>query len=221
MFDVKDFDVKKFDEILSRGLSYGLQSGDQVCIEAAICQTLGLGLSDDPKCVASSVRQFKISLNDSIWSSPEARAKGLRNLGLAQLGSLGVVSDDEFVTKLSERMIRILIPTLFREVFSNPPNPECLEAAHKCEFEGTVDAAEAASDAADGAAVAATAATDAYYSRAAAEAAADNRPSEAASYAAYVANSRAADFYLGIAAKLALDTLIELNSPGISLLDGK
>ena len=43
MFDVKSFDVAKFDSILARGLSNGLgKRGGQVCIEAAICETLGL-----------------------------------------------------------------------------------------------------------------------------------------------------------------------------------
>ena len=97
-FKIKDFDVKKFDSILAAGLSKGLGSrGSQVCIEAAICQVLDLPHSDDPGCVAASVRSFKIRLNDSNWSSSKARAAGLRDLGLAQLGSLGVVDDFEFI----------------------------------------------------------------------------------------------------------------------------
>src|SRR6516164_1788792 len=48
-FDIKTFDVTKFDRILSAGLSSGLgERGGQVCIEAAICQTLGLPHGDDP-----------------------------------------------------------------------------------------------------------------------------------------------------------------------------
>jgi len=91
-----EFDVEKYDTILARGLSHGLgEAGGQVCIEAAICEVLGLGHSDDPKCVSAAVRRFKISLNDSNWSSPEARAKGLRELGIAQLGSLGIVYDTD------------------------------------------------------------------------------------------------------------------------------
>ena len=66
MFDIKTFDVEKFDSILACGLSHGLgKRGGQVCIEAAICQTLGLPHGDDPQCVSESVRTFKISLNDS------------------------------------------------------------------------------------------------------------------------------------------------------------
>jgi len=49
---------------------------------------------------------FKIRLNDARWSSPTARATGLRDLGIAQLGSLGVVKDTEFVKLMAEKTIR-------------------------------------------------------------------------------------------------------------------
>jgi hypothetical protein len=186
-FDIQTFDIKKFDSILSHGLSSGLgHRGEQVCIEAAICETLGLPHSDDPKCVASAVRSFKISLNDSQWSSPQARAKGLRDLGIAQLGSLGVVDNVEFSKRLAEKLIRVLIPKLFRELFAG--NKTLQDAADRCEKEGTSDAADAAARAA-------------YAARAA----------DAAAYAA-------GDSYLILAAQLALDTLRELNSPGVTLL---
>lgn len=145
--NVQDFNVAKFDEILARGLSNGLgKQGEQVCIEAAICETLGLPHGDDPGCVGAAVRAFKISLNDSNWSSSLARAQGMRDLGLAQLGSKGLVDDVEFVTKLSEKLIRVLIPKLFRQIF--PENEACLDAADRCEQEGTKDAAANAANAA-------------------------------------------------------------------------
>lgn len=78
-FDISAFDVAKYDGILMRGLSYTLgTAGGQVCIEAAICETLGMAHGDEPGCVAKTVREFKIALNDCDWSSPAARAKGLR-----------------------------------------------------------------------------------------------------------------------------------------------
>src|ERR1700757_5200922 len=96
-FDLSKFNVKEFDRILACGLSHGLGiRGQQVCIEAAICQVLDLPHGDDPGCVDDAVRSFKITLNDSNWSSPQARAKGLRDLGLAQLGSKGVIYSQEF-----------------------------------------------------------------------------------------------------------------------------
>ncbi len=155
-FDVHKFDVQLFDKILARGLSKGVGRRDhQVCIEAAICQALNLPHGDDPGCVASSVRLFKICLNDSRWSSPQARATGLRDLGLAQLGSKGVIDDKVFTTRIAEETIRVLIPTLFREIFPN--NAKCLDAAYRCEKEGTNAAAAAAASAASSVYAAATA----------------------------------------------------------------
>lgn len=136
-FDVKSFDLAAYEAILANGLSKGLGNrGERVCIEAAICQVLGLEHGDDPKCVAGSVRDFKISLNDKPWSGAKARAEGLHDLGLAQLGSLGVVDDTTFNLKVQEKSIRILVPTLLRELY--PDNIAMLEAANECENLGTL-----------------------------------------------------------------------------------
>ena len=43
VFDVKSFNITEFDRILACGLSKGMgERGKQVCIEAAICQVLGM-----------------------------------------------------------------------------------------------------------------------------------------------------------------------------------
>src|SRR3990167_2568340 len=116
--------IPKFDKILERGLCSGVGKRDgQMCIEAAICAALDLPHGDNPSCVASAVRSYKIALNDKKWGSPESRAKGLRDIGIAQIGSKGVVDDREFVKRLAEKTIRVLIPTLFRERF--PSNARC------------------------------------------------------------------------------------------------
>ena len=134
-FNIETFNVKLYDQIIARGLSDGIGERDgQMCIEAAICTVLDLPHGDDPGCVAESVRAFKIRLNDAKWSSAEARANGLRDLGLAQLGSLDVVDDSEFAGRLSGMTIQKLIPALFRECLSN--FPDCLAAANRCEAEG-------------------------------------------------------------------------------------
>ena len=75
------------------GLSHGIgtpKPGD-MCVEAAVCYALGISHGDDPPCVDGALRAFKISLNDSAWSTALARAKGLERLALAQLGSAGVL----------------------------------------------------------------------------------------------------------------------------------
>src|SRR6267143_4378421 len=104
-----DFDVvvPKLEGILARGLSLGLgTAGEQVCVEAAVCEALGLPHSDDPKCVAPDVRVFKIALNDSRrWLSPKSRAKGLHDLAIAQLGTKSMKG---FAPRLTDKVIRVL-----------------------------------------------------------------------------------------------------------------
>ena len=76
-------------EIVDCGLvrGVGVALPGKMCVEAAVCYALDLPHGDDPRCVAPTLRAFKIRLNDSAWSSDQARAKGLRRLALAQLGS--------------------------------------------------------------------------------------------------------------------------------------
>lgn len=193
--------VPSFDKILERGLSRGLGKPDgQMCIEAAVCAALGLPHGDNPPCVAAAVRAFKIALNDSGWSSSQARANGMRELGIAQVGSKGVVDDVKFATRLAELTIRQLVPKLFREVFSG--NETLIAAALRCEKEGTKDAA-----------------------RNAAYVAADANAYAAAAYAAYAAAAADAaagatrDKYLILSANLALQVLTELKSPGVKYIN--
>jgi hypothetical protein len=224
-FDVNTFDVKKFDNILAKGLSNGLGTrGEQVCIEAAICQVLDLPHGDDPGCVDDAVRSFKIALNDGPWSSPLARAKGLRELGLAQLGSKDSIDSGIFTKLLAEQTIKKIIPKLFREIFTN--NALLLAIADKCEAEGTSAAAEAAAAwAAKAAGAAGEAAEAAAWAAAWAAKAAGAEAEAAAAEAAWAAKAAGAakaaagDQYLILSAQIALDILKELKSPGVSLLD--
>ena len=171
--------------------------------QAALCWALGLPHGDDPGCVAAAVRSCKIALNDGPWSSPIARAKGMRDLGLAQLGSLGVVADVEFSAKLAEATIRRLLPALFRNLLKN--FPDCLAAANRCEREGTVEAAGTAAGVA---------------ARAAGEAArvAEWAAEWAAASAAREAEAAAGDKYLLLFAAIVLGILREMGSPGCALL---
>jgi hypothetical protein len=240
--------VAKFDAILERGLCVGVGKRDgQMCIEAAICAVLDLPHGDNPSCVEPAVRSFKIRLNDARWSSPVARAAGLRDLGLAQIGSRGVVQGQEFAKRVAEQTIRILIPKLFRSLF--PLNSRCLAAADRCEREGTMAASRNAEAACADAADAAAACTEAAYADAAACAAYAEAASAEAAYAvaaaacaayAVAAAAEAADAvaacteaayaeaadnsnpdkYLLLSASLALQILRDLNSPGCAFLDG-
>ncbi len=93
--------AKKVLETVDAGLSNGLGKPEpgQMCVEAAVCYALGLPHGDEPGCVSASVRKFKIRLNDSSWSTNEARAKGLRRLALAQLGSKNILNETEFAIR--------------------------------------------------------------------------------------------------------------------------
>jgi hypothetical protein len=81
--------AKKVVELVDQGLvrGLGIQQPGQMCVEAAVCFAFGLPQSDKPPCVGQAVRAFKIRLNDSCWSTNVARAKGMKRLAVAQLGS--------------------------------------------------------------------------------------------------------------------------------------
>jgi hypothetical protein len=76
-------------DIVDKGLTAGLGEPEpgKMCVEAAVCYALGLPHSDNPPCVGSAVKAFKINLNDLVWPSNEERTKGMRKLAIAQLGS--------------------------------------------------------------------------------------------------------------------------------------
>ena len=156
-----------------------------MCVEAAVCYALGLPHGDDPGCVSPALRRLKIRLNDAArWSSPMARAAGLRRLAIAQLGSAGVLDDNEFVRHVVEMTIRKVVPVGLRAAATlNPTFADKLEAAAvRCEAEGTRASARSAQGVSSKArrAAAYASASAAFY---AASAAAD--ASDASAYAAY------------------------------------
>ena len=137
----------------------------QMCVEAAVCYALDLPHGDHPQCVSRALRSLKIRLNDSSWSSNEARGKGLRRLAVAQLGSRNHLDDKEFAKRVATLAIRLSVPAALRaaaSIHKDPKHQEALrEAANKCEREPTranalvakkvADAAYAAADAYDAA----------------------------------------------------------------------
>src|SRR5262249_22794737 len=90
--------ARKVIETVDAGLVHGMGNPvpGQMCVEAAVCYAMGLPHGDQPECVAPALRSLKIRLNDSRWTSDQARAKGLRRLAVAQLGSAGVLDEREF-----------------------------------------------------------------------------------------------------------------------------
>jgi hypothetical protein len=153
-------------EIVDAGLVSGLGKAipGQMCVEAAVCYALGLPHGDDPGCVSPAVRALKIVLNDANWSSPAARAKGMRRLAIIQLGTAGEVDDVAFAKAVAEMTISTVVPAALRSAASllTGEHKAALEAAAiRCETEGTSDAARAASYAASDAASDASDASDA------------------------------------------------------------
>jgi hypothetical protein len=180
--------AKKVLDTVDAGLVKGLgtQKPGGMCVEAAVCYALGLPHSDNPKCVSQAVRSLKITLNDQTWSSDKARAKGLRRLAIAQLGT-DTLDDVEFTKRVTEFTIRKILPPALRLA-------GLTSEADRCEHEGTADAAAYAARAAN--AVARAAARAAYAADAAARAAyaayaAARAAARAAAYAARAADAAA------------------------------
>lgn len=158
--------ARKVLEIVDAGLVKGVgnQKAGQMCVEAAVCFALGLPHGDDPACVSRALRSLKIKLNDSNWSSDKARAKGLRRLAVAQLGSRDTLDDTEFRKRVAKLSIQTCVPTALRAAASiqkDPAHVKALrDAADVCEREGTRDSALKAKKAAVAAADADAAARD-------------------------------------------------------------
>jgi hypothetical protein len=218
-------------EVVDAGLSSGVgeRKPGFMCVEAAVCYALGLPHGDDPRCVSPALRSLKITLNDKPWSSKEARAKGLRRLAVAQLGSVGVLDDREFAKRVAEMVIRKMVPLALRAAASIQKDAahkqKLIDAANRCEKDGTKAAANAASayaaaSAAASAYAAASAAASASASDAASAYAAASAAASAyaAASAAYAAKSKARDQVLSDFAEGVVQILIEMKAPGCEWL---
>jgi len=96
--------ARKVLKLVDAGLTSGLGRPEpgQMCIMAAINYAMGLPHGDNPEtCVGSAVRAFDIIINDSQWSSNDARAKGMRREAIAKLGS-NTLDQVEFSKKLTQ-----------------------------------------------------------------------------------------------------------------------
>jgi len=190
-------------EVVDAGLCSGLgqPTPGEMCVEAAVCFALGLPHGDDPKCVGAAVRAFKIGLNDAQWSSNEARAKGMREVAIAQLGS-DKIPQKEFVKHVVLGTVQKIVPLALRAAAKLiPAHADKLEAAAvACDIVTTLTAARyAASDAASAASYAASYAASA--------------ASDAASDAAI-----ARDGALSLAASIAVDALRKCRAQGVKWL---
>lgn len=219
---------------LVRGM--GVPVPGEMCVEAAVCYALGLPHGDDPPGVSTSLRALKIRLSDSNWSSNKTRAAGLRRLALAALDSAGHLDDKEFAKRVTELVIRKQLPAALRVAASvqrdHGHKAKLLDAAAKCEKEGTPGAAAAATSAAFSAASSAQAAGYAasiaanyavvasYGTPTYAAANAASNAAYAAATAAYAAaKNKGPDESLAGFAEDVVQILVEMKVPGVQWLD--
>jgi hypothetical protein len=103
-------------EVVDKGLTEGEGNPvpGQMCVEAAVSFACGLPHSDQPECVGSEVRAFKIELNDKPWTSEKSRARGLREVAVAQLGT-NTIDQEKFNYNLTERLKSALLPMAVKQ----------------------------------------------------------------------------------------------------------
>lgn len=117
--------------VVDKGLTDGL--GDPIpgkmCVEAAVAFASGEDHHDQPRCVYPALAGLKIGFNDDgLWSSDKARAKGLRRLAIAQLGTSRWTPQTwvKFEAKLQKRIIS---HTLRRIIQGLRPRRDDMESA--------------------------------------------------------------------------------------------
>jgi hypothetical protein len=177
----------KVRDTVACGLSHGLgiQKPGEMCIEAAVCYAYGLPHNDNPPCVGVAVRRFKIRLNDSKWSSPQARAKGMIGIAIAQLGS-NEIDQKEFAKRVTLKTINQIISNIAKKHLPEVEEEmrlvtDLVRASELCRMVRRYAAdAYAAGAAADAAAYAADAAAYAADAADAADDAADDAAADAA-----------------------------------------
>jgi hypothetical protein len=130
----------KIIELLQHGLVEGVGKPEpgKMCVEAAVCYALGEPHGDTPTCVGSAVRAFKIRLNDAKWPSNQARADGLREIAIAQLGS-NEIDQREFAKRVTLKVIQQITPIALRSAAKAVP-------AHEVALNAAATACEVAAD---------------------------------------------------------------------------
>lgn len=99
---------------LVRGMGYPIPG--QMCVEAAVCYALGIPHNDEPPCVHEDVRDFKVKVNDASWSSNVARAKGLRRIAVAQLGS-NEIKNGKFWEEVEFLILKHVFPKIATKIY--------------------------------------------------------------------------------------------------------
>jgi len=199
--------ANKINCLLDKGVTCGFSKDPkpgEMCLEQVVSYALGEDITDEPSCVGYEVRWFVTRLNDRNWSSPSARAEGMRDLAIAQLGS-NSLDQKEFLEKLSFAVFTKIFPAMFRELGEERWKKEIKSLEEAKDLE---EARKAASDVGF-----AYAAYDDDRYRYVAHA------SDVAYHVGYAARvSKTGDKYLKIASHLAVEVLREMKSPGCQFI---
>lgn len=148
---ITERDVREVLRIIDFGLCSQASTDNptvgKMTVQQAVCLVFKEPHWARPSCVAALLHQFTDRLNDARWSSNASRARGLRRLAVAPLGTADRLDQMLLAKELSRTMIVNLIPRVFRilaELFEAPYSTELLDAAKKCEREGTLNMASEA-----------------------------------------------------------------------------
>ena len=194
--------IRKLLATVDAGLTagVGVPEPGKMCVEAAIAFALGEPHSDGPTCVHPVVRAGKIALNDCAWSSDLARAKGLRRVAIAQLGSTKI-DYVKYVTLLAQYTHDEIVPLAAESAKTAAEYAESAESAAQYAAKTAAEYAESAAESAQTAQYAAQSAKAARYAKTAQYAAQSDR-----------------DAALRLSADLMVRALKECGSPGCAWL---
>lgn len=116
MLELDESAAKKILEVVDAGLCSGLGRPEpgHMCVEAAVAYALGLPFNDTPECVDKTLSGVKVALNDCLdYVSYEDRAKVLRRIAVAQIGSAGVLDIGDLILKVAQLTVKhAWVPTV-------------------------------------------------------------------------------------------------------------
>jgi len=212
--------VNKIHCLLDKGVTPGISKDPKpgkMCLEQVISYALGEEITDRPSCVGVQVREFVIALNDKDWSSPSARAEGMRELSIAQLGS-NFLDREEFVGKFSFVVITKMLPSMFKDLGEERWEKQINSLEKAKDLEEARKAAYAAAGAfAHSYFACDSACASAYYAYLYATSAYAAVAFASASFCAARATNTG-DKYLKMVAHLVVEVLKEMKSPGCDFL---
>jgi len=130
--------VRKLLATVDVGLVKGLGSPEpgKMCVEAAVSYALDEKHSAVPSCVGSVVRVGKVVLNDSAWSSNMARARGMRKVAIAQLGSKDAIDYLKYARLLAQYTLAEIVPLTTEYASASieyaDMSVRCVQRAYEC-----------------------------------------------------------------------------------------